>query len=205
MNNATATDAAEQVPSLKPANLGLSIVAAIVLAGLVLGAWVLPAEYNLDPLGTGQWLGLNGLADSAKNSAAAQAGATHHAQQQSFTSDQIHYELTPFASVEYKYQMAKGQTLVYQWRANGELVFDLHSEEEGSDPEDATSFSTGRSRRGSGSYTAPYTGIHGWFWENRGPETVNFSLSTAGFIDGAILYEGGFANPRALTPLLGTP
>ncbi len=189
----------------KPINLGLSIVMAVMVAGLVLVAWVLPAEYNLDPLGTGKWLGLTGLASSSKGSTFEQSGATHRAQEQGFTSDEIHYELTPFASVEYKYHMAEGQTLVYQWRANGDLVFDLHSEEEGSNPEDAISFSTGRNSRGSGSYTAPYTGIHGWFWENRGPETVNFSLNTAGFIDSAILYEGGFANPRALDPILSVP
>ncbi len=179
-------------------HLGLSIVAALAAAGLVLLVWVLPAEYNLDPLGTGKWLGLTGLAGSPRV-------ASHQAQGQDFTSDQIHYELTPFASVEYKYQMAQGQTLVYQWHASGELIFDLHSEEEGSDPEDATSFSTGRSTSGRGSYTAPYTGIHGWFWENRGNETVTFSLHTTGFIDGAILYEGGFAKPRTLTPLLSAP
>lgn len=204
MSSTPTTDTIEVTTQHRPINLGLSIVSAVVVAGLVLVAWVLPAEYNLDLLGTGKWLGMNGLADGAKASAAAQRSSTHQSQEQDFTSDQIHYELTPFASVEYKYQMAKGQTLVYQWRASGELVFDLHSEEQDSDPEDATSFSTGRSTRGSGSYTAPYTGIHGWFWENRGAETVNFSLSTAGFIDGAMLYEGGFANPRSLTPILST-
>lgn len=205
MSDTPTTNTAAKTARLKGPNLGLSIASAVAVAGLVLVAWVLPAEYNLDPLGIGKLLGLNGLADSSKGSASALGGSTHESQEQDFTSDQIHYELTPFASVEYKYQMAKGQTLVYQWRANGELVFDLHSEEEGSNPEEATSFSTGRSSRGSGSYTAPYTGIHGWFWENRGAETVNFSLSTAGFIDGATLYEGGFANPRSLTPILRTP
>lgn len=181
-----------------PTNLGLSIAAAIAVAGAVLVVWILPAEYNLDPLGTGQWLGLTGLASS-------HSAASHQSQTKNFATDQLDYQLMPFGSVEYKYHMAEGQTLIYQWHASGELVFDLHSEQAGSDPEDATSFSVGRSSSGMGSYTAPYTGIHGWFWENRGDDAVTFSLTTAGFIDGATLYEGGFANPRDLEPAFKIP
>ena len=40
-----------------------------------------------------------------------------------------------------------------------------------------------------GSFTAPSTGIHGWFWENKGNKTVNVVLHTAGFYD-SIKYFG---------------
>ena len=32
-----------------------------------------------------------------------------------------------------------------------------------------------------GSYVAPFTGIHGWYWENPGTEELIITLSTAGF------------------------
>jgi hypothetical protein len=36
-----------------------------------------------------------------------------------------------------------------------------------------------------GSFTAPTTGIHGWFWENKGNKPVDIHLTTAGFYDSA--------------------
>ncbi len=158
---------------------------------LILVTWVLPAEFNQDPLGTGAFLGLTKLATQPDV-------ASHHPQRSAFSTDQASFELSPFASVEYKYKMTQGQTLVYQWQATDELVFDLHSEAEGTNPEDAVSFAVGRADAGNGSYTAPYNGIHGWFWENRTTETVSVTLTIAGFIDGAILYENGFEHHKAL-------
>jgi hypothetical protein len=42
-----------------------------------------------------------------------------------------------------------------------------------------------------GSFTAPSTGIHGWFWENKGDKDVMFHLSVAGFFDSAKMFSGG--------------
>lgn len=43
---------------------------------------------------------------------------------------------------------------------------------------------------GDGSFIAPTTGIHGWFWENKGKQQVDIHLTTAGFYDGAKMYAG---------------
>ncbi len=94
--------------------------------------------------------------------------------------------------------MQMGQSLVYNWQSTGDLVYDLHSEAEGTDPEDAVSFAVGRAASGHGSYTAPYSGIHGWFWENRTTDTQVVTLSAVGFMTGAIRYEGGFEHHRVL-------
>ena len=42
-----------------------------------------------------------------------------------------------------------------------------------------------------GSFTAPTTGIHGWFWENKGKKEVDIHLTTAGFYDSAKMYIDG--------------
>ena len=35
--------------------------------------------------------------------------------------------------------------------------------------------------RGHGSFTAPFSGIHGWYWENFGTTPVTIQLMSAGF------------------------
>jgi len=57
------TTAAIAPATLSPASSALAVIAALVLAALLLVAIVLPAEYSLDPLGSGRALGLLGLAD----------------------------------------------------------------------------------------------------------------------------------------------
>ena len=71
--------------------------------------------------------------------------------------------------------------MVYSWSAEDEVVFDFHSEEAGTDPEDAVSFNVGRAAAQHGTYVAPYDGIHGWFWENRGQREVTVKLTSKGF------------------------
>ena len=73
-------------------------------------------------------------------------------------SDEIVFTLEPFESIEYKY-VGDGQSLIFSWEADGEVVFDFHSEEEGTDPEDAVTFDAGRSASESGTYVAPFAGI----------------------------------------------
>lgn len=41
------------------------------------------------------------------------------------------------------------------------------------------------------SFIAPTTGIHGWFWENKGSKQVDIHLTTAGFYDSAKMYVDG--------------
>jgi hypothetical protein len=37
----------------------------------------------------------------------------------------------------------------------------------------------------SGTLTAPFTGIHGWYWENAGDRDLTITLTTAGFYTAA--------------------
>jgi len=157
--------------------LGISAIAAIV--SLVL--FVLPAEYDIDPLGVGALLGIKGMAGYNVQALSVEA--------EGFKKDTVSFPLGPFESVEYKYRMQAGQAMVYTWKAGGEVVFDFHSEESGSDPEDAVSFSIGRAEGQNGTYVAPYDGIHGWFWENRGQQEVTVELVTHGFFRESITYS----------------
>src|SRR5204863_2594028 len=115
---------------------------------------VLPAEYGIDPLGTGKALGLTNLASAQAKPAAAAASAagagetavispvlqssptgdapmvtgTFIAQPDKFHSDSREITLDPGEGIEIKYNMKKGAGLVYSWTASAPLLFEFHGE-----------------------------------------------------------------------------
>ncbi|NND67038.1 MAG: hypothetical protein HKN19_05565 [Halioglobus sp.] len=161
----------------------LASLAAVAVATLLLFTVVLPAEYGYDPLGTGERLGLVGMADAGDTPVASHA--------RRWTTDTIRFPLAPFEGVEYKYAMHAGDVLLFNWQAGGEVLFDLHAEPEGAAEGYAESFAKGRAAQASGSYTAPFAGIHGWFWQNRGTAEVTVTLEVEGFVDGAFEFRDG--------------
>lgn len=184
MNNVTNTE-------LSLRSLMLSIGISLVLALLAFVLFVLPAEYGEDPTGFGK---LTGIANMGGHSVQALSTVSHPPYQ-----DEAQFELQPFESVEYKYALGQGEAMVYSWQADGELVFDMHSEEQGRDPEDSITFSAGRASAEHGSYVAPFAGIHGWFWENRGDQPVIVRLQASGFFEQANTYtpQGKFVKDIA--------
>lgn len=174
--------------------IGGSAIAA-VLAAIVLLFVVLPAEFGIDPMGTGKALGLLDLAD-ASDSPYERAEQVHKV-------DRTEFILEPFQSVEYKYQLSQDSTMIFSWVATGELVFDMHADPEGMEGEEGVeSFDKGDALSGSGVYRAPFTGIHGWFWENRSFETVHVQLDSAGFYDSSIVFRDGGSFDRELNPAI---
>ena len=157
----------------------ISLAVALVLLVTV----VLPAEYDIDPLGTGAALGLTGLSRTGPGAVIDQT--------MPLAADRVQFELAPFESVEYKYRIEQGGSVVYSWAADADVLFDFHAEPDGAEAGYAESFAQGRGQSGNGSYTAPFSGIHGWFWENRGARTVVVDLVTSGFFDHAIEFRDG--------------
>lgn len=161
----------------------VATVVALLIAGAVLVTTVLPAEYGIDPLGTGRMLGLTALADVRPGVLAPQPDG--------FREDSVEFVLGPFESVEYKYHLAIGAAMVYSWTATAPVNYDMHSEPENAPEGYAESFDIADSAAAHGTYTAPFSGIHGWFWENRGTADVTITLTTAGFYTGATEFRDG--------------
>ena len=159
----------------------LATGSALLLAVTLLVTAILPAEYGWDPLGTGAAMGLLGIS-GGDNSALQQQG-------QAWRSDKIAFQLAPFEAVEYKYRLEEGDSLLFQWRADAEVLFDMHAEPDGAAPGYSESFSKSRGSGSSGRYTAPFTGVHGWYWQNRGENSVTVTLRAVGFFDGATEYR----------------
>jgi hypothetical protein len=166
---------------------------ALLVAAAVLVIAVLPAEYGIDPLGTGRLLGLLDLAPGRSDVVAPEAN--------DFKVDTVQFVLGPFESVEYKYRLQQGASMVYAWRATGEVVYDFHSEPDGAPEGYAESFEQDRGADRRGTYRAPFTGIHGWFWENRGRSDVTIVLTSAGFYSGATEFRGNDTAPRPVSDL----
>lgn len=165
---------------------------ALVVATVVTVVAILPAEFGSDPLGTGALLGLTALSKDEN---------PFEEQLEIHRSDFVEFELGAFQSVEYKYLMDLDAPMIFSWVADGEVYFDMHAEPAGFDEEYAESFEQGNADRRMGSFHAPFTGIHGWFWENRSLDTVTVRLYTSGFYVSSTVFRDGGTFDRQLNPI----
>lgn len=175
---------------------------ALAVAIVVLFTAVLPAEYGIDPLGTGKALHLTDLAKATEAESNPVVGARpvaappgiYTAQPGTYKTDSEDFSLMPGEGVEIKYHMQKGAGMVYAWKANGVVAYEFHGEPDNKPNKDYFESYELNDHPGSdhsrGSFTAPTTGIHGWFWENKGKKEVQIHLVTAGFYDSAKMMAG---------------
>ncbi len=179
-----------QAPS--PKNILIATGVAFAVGLVVLLTAILPAEFGVDPLGTGELTGISALS-RAENPLEEQRGMHR--------TDYVEFELGPFQSVEYKYTMDLDAPMVFNWVANDEVYFDMHAEPAALGEEYAESFEQGNDTSRTGSFHAPFTGIHGWFWENRGLSTVVVRLYASGFFIDSTVFRDGGDYPRAIDPV----
>lgn len=175
--------------------IAMATVGALLVAAVVLVTFVLPSEYGIDPLGTGEAFGLLALGetvaagDGVLLNTAVQPGG-HNSRPGAFNQERQRFTIPAGEGMEYKYRMPEGGTLVYSWAATANVNVDFHAEPDDSPVGYAESFYKEDGRdTGNGSYTAPFPGIHGWYWENTTRSTITVSLTTAGFYDAAIEFR----------------
>jgi len=177
---------------------------ALAAALVILFTAVLPAEYGIDPLGTGKLLRLTGISQADSNGggrATAANSGIYTVQPGTYKVDTEEIGLHPGEGMEIKYHMQKGATMVFAWKADGPLQFEFHGEpDQKQRPDYFESYlldnKVGRDRF-YGSFTAPTTGVHGWFWQNKTKQDVRKHLSVSGFFDSSKMYEGG-AQPEEM-------
>jgi len=169
---------------------GIALLAALLLLFTV----VLPAEYAFDPLKTGSIFGLAGKSPAGAKPAPVQTGV-YTPQTKTYQVDSEDFTLRPNEGVEMKYHMQKGAGMVYAWKADGKLAFEFHGEPDQKPNKDYYESYQLEDKVGRdssyGSFTAPSTGIHGWFWQNKGKREVTFHLTVAGFFNSAKMYVDG--------------
>lgn len=167
---------------------------AILGAAVVLVLVVLPAEYGIDFTGIGNALGLTALAPLSVSSTPVPppAGAGLAPVQEGVVAlypgeykfDARELVLGPYEYVELKYHLAKNATMLFSWKADGDVLHDFHGDPDGESSK-TQSYDKRPRREATGSFAAPFAGIHGWYWENPGGGTVKVRLATAGFYTSA--------------------
>ena len=102
-----------------------------------------------------------------------------------FRSEVIEINIKADQELEYKFQMNKGQMLLYTWNsADVDLYYEFHAEPiKGEYPKGYyMSYEIGnRSRGGNGTLTAPFTGDHGWYFLNLTKRPVTIKLEVSGY------------------------
>jgi hypothetical protein len=182
---------------------GIALLVALVLLFTV----ILPAEYGFDPLKTGSLLGVTGISETpevkkgAVPTPAPGKTGVYTAEPGIYKVESEDFTLSPGEGMEMKYHMQKGAEMVYGWKANGKLAYEFHGEPDQKPNKDYFESYELNDKAGKeamyGSFTAPTTGIHGWFWQNKGKKEVSFHLTVAGFFDSAKMLAGG--NPEEMT------
>jgi len=205
------TITALQAPSKQRILMATGLAA--LLATIIFFTIVLPAELGKDPLHTGAALGLMNLSksvDAAPNGGPAtidatpaapvrEAGAageapvvkgTFVAQPARYKIDSRELMLGPGEGMEIKYHMQKGAGMVYSWTANRKVQYEFHGEPDvkpagaGADYfESYEKDDTQGAKESHGTFSAPSTGIQGWFWDNESDGPVTIKLVTSGFYD----------------------
>jgi hypothetical protein len=204
------------VPSAPSARtLALASGLAILAAAVILIVAVLPAEYGIDPLGAGRALGLSGLAQAGRAEPVPPPQGKVLAPVMTgnvglypspFKVDSRVFELGPYEYVEFKYHLAKDAVMLFSWSADGDITQDFHGDPDGGGKDSTQSFDKLPRRGSEGSFTAPFSGIHGWYWENPGGETVKVRMTTAGFYTAAHQFTmTGTRESRAIRGLDAIP
>jgi hypothetical protein len=171
---------------------------ALAIALVLLFAAVLPAEYGIDPLKTGKLLGLTGISQADSNAGGRATPANtgiYTLQPATYKVDTEDIGLHPGEGFEIKYHMLKGATMVFAWKADGNLQFEFHGEPDQKPKPDYFESYLLDDKIGKdhfyGSFTAPATGVHGWFWQNKGKTDIRMHLSASGFFDSSKMYDAG--------------
>ena len=199
----------QHVPSA--ARLAKTSGAALLAAAVVLVTVVLPAEYGIDPLGAGKALGIASMSQVTVEAVPPPpVGAAFAPVQQGavalypgeFKVDSREFVLGPYEYIEYKYHLAKDASMFFSWNASGDVIHDFHGDPDGAPASAAQSYDKNPRRKADGSFTAPFSGIHGWFWENPGADSITVKVTTAGFYTAAHEFHfDGTRRPRDVRPL----
>ncbi len=113
-------------PQTSRRRLFVSTLVALLAAAAILIAFVLPAEYAIDPLGVGRLTGLDVLGTGKSSKPITEV---RHEHPRKFYSANITIDVAAREELEYKATLAAGEPLLYSWRVQGGPVyFEFHGE-----------------------------------------------------------------------------
>lgn len=196
-------------PNMGKKQLLKSIGIALFIGVLVLLTAVLPAEYGMDPLGTGKLFGFeklyqddtetNKIETSILNfekikleklgspaSVLKPTEANNPAPEAQFSQreDTIKVSVPAGKGLEYKFKMLKYGSVKYEWFTDQGIVYiDFHGEVKQVDPPENVfyeSYTLAYSNNMAGTFTAPFEGKHGWYFRNESNKDIVVTLRLKG-------------------------
>jgi hypothetical protein len=201
-----------QTPSGK--TIALSLLGALVVALIVLVAFIIPAEYGRDPVGIGAALGITSLSAPAVrtieltdtiggNETVREAEIPDFGDPVPLPNPAIHQDegvapdtvtvevmIPAEAETEIKTVLQQNKVIAYTWAVDrGTIYSDFH----GHNPEFGSDFwvryiEHQETAGGNGSLVAPFDGEHGWYWLNYNDFPVTVTLTVSGYFDDVVDY-----------------
>ncbi|WP_440876100.1 hypothetical protein [Thalassotalea sp. PLHSN55] len=149
-------------------------IIALVIALTTLVLFILPAEYNVDPTGMGEKLGLTVFNQPAENNQV-------ESQSSDGQQDSVIVTVPAGKGIEYKLAMAQYEKVNYEWMTDGgPLYVDLHGEPKGDTTGYFESYTIATAEQMKGSFTAPFEGSHGWYWKNESDKEMQVQVIFSG-------------------------
>jgi hypothetical protein len=197
-------------PNLNKAQLLKSLLIALVIGVIVLLTAVLPAEYGMDPLGTGKLFGFSKLyqedeqIENNETSSSlnfkkikmeklgsatsvpkpSEANNPPPENQYPEREDSIEVIVPAEKGIEYKFKSLKYGIIKYEWATDKGIVYiDFHGEvKQESPPENVfyESYTLAYSNNMAGTLTAPFEGKHGWYFRNETKEDIVVTIRLNG-------------------------
>ena len=206
----------EPTQPMSARRMGWLLGGATGLAALIVLGAVLPAEFNRDPLGLGEATGIAALwaPDEVKVAPAAGQQAAASSQKGPIRTLEIAIPLGPGGDpagkdqLEYKVRLPRGGAMLYSWQAEGAKVADeFYAEFHGHTVVKGGSMTDAEYRKesevaNSGALTAPFEGIHGWYFLNTSERPVTVRLKVTGFFEP--IPPGAPGNEAGLTARIGS-
>jgi len=183
-----------------------SVFIALLIGGIVLITAVLPAEYGIDPLGTGKLFGFERLyqenepADEVTETSILnfdiikmeklgspksvpkpeESNNPAPEKQYAIRKDTISVVVPAEKGIEYKFKSLKYGSIKYEWATNEGIVYiDFHGEVKQENPPENVfyeSYTLAYSNNMAGTLTAPFEGKHGWYFRNETKKDIVVTL-----------------------------
>ena len=197
-------------PILSKKQLLKSVVIALTIGSIVLLTAVLPAEYGMDPLGTGKLFGfgklyqgetqtkvekpnailnfkkikMEKLGSPASVAKPIEANNPPPEAQYAQREDILKVIVAAGKGIEYKFKSLKHGSIKYEWTADKGVVYiDFHGEVKQENPPKNVfyeSYTLAYSNNMAGTLTAPFEGKHGWYFRNDTKEKIVITLKLNG-------------------------
>jgi hypothetical protein len=197
-------------PNLNKGQLLKSLIIALIIGAIVLLTAVLPAEYGIDPVGTGKLFGFSKLYQgneqienneiysslNFKKIKMEKLGSPQSVPkpseadnpppevQYSVREDTIEVIVPAKKGIEYKFKSLKYGRTKYEWSTDKGIVYiDFHGEvkqENSSKNVFYESYTLAYSNNMAGTLTAPFEGKHGWYFRNETNQDIVVAIRLNG-------------------------